>query len=101
MITQLSLSLARVDANADPLWAAACDDAIQAVCAEKKEFTADTIWEELQRRGWGYVREPRAIGPRLLAAMRAGLCERTDRFVPCGRESRHFAPIRQWRSKVT
>lgn len=66
------------------------------IAQELPEFTADEFW----RRGLPKPREPRALGPILLALQRARVIEATDRLVNTSQVLRNAAPVRIWRSLV-
>jgi hypothetical protein len=86
-----------VDANADPAWKAAADDAIATITGMRQEFTTDPVWVLLDRWEWPRPREPRALGPRMRATAYAGLIENTGRVHQSKRVSRHAAPLTVWR----
>jgi hypothetical protein len=62
------------------------------------EFTTDRIWWELDRHGYERPCEPRALGPRMAVAERAGLIARTERTHCSIRAQAHRNPKRIWRS---
>lgn len=86
--------IARVDENADEVWKADAFEAVRRVASVKATFTPDDIWKSGLRK----PREPRALGPVMLRAIRAGLCERTDKLVPSSNPKQHRNMIRVYRS---
>lgn len=66
------------------------------IAHELPEFTSDEFW----RRGLPKPREPRALGPIMLALQRARVIESTDRLVNTAQVLRNAAPVRVWRSRV-
>lgn len=87
-------ALDRVDAHADPEWKDVADRVIRRLADTMREFTADDVRDALPDGVWTH--EPRALGPRMLAAARAGLIERTDRSVTS--RHRNGGLARVWRS---
>lgn len=89
-----SEAIARVDSNADPEWKARAAGAVADVCERYDEFTADTIWLYLDQPP-----TPAALGPVMLRAARAGLCEKTGRMKMTENPVRH-RDLTVWRSLV-
>ena len=80
-------AIRRVDANADPVWKAACDSAIRSVALRNQVFTTDEVWELLESRRIRAPHQPKAIGPRMTAACYAGMCVNTGEFRQSNRPS--------------
>lgn len=62
----------QVAENADAAWMAQATDVVAALAASRAEFTTDHAWTMLDTRGVPAPREPRAMGPVIVAALRAG-----------------------------
>jgi hypothetical protein len=83
-------AVARVDASADPGWKLEAKRVVWALIKEGSGFTADDVWERLDAE----VAEPRALGPVILAAARAGYIVDSGRMVKSRR--RHATKITVW-----
>lgn len=81
-----------IDHVVDPPFAYFARAALKAVMAERDTFTADHVWAELDRMGIPRPIEPRALGPIMLAAIKARSIRNVG-TTPCRRRSRHAAPI--------
>lgn len=93
-------ALERVAAgNAD--WTPWAIRALEEVASRLPEFTSDAVWAELRRRGIPPPTEPRAMGPVMLAGVRAAWIEATDRVVPARdpKAINHGRPQRVYRSR--
>lgn len=88
-------AMARVDDHADPEWKEAAFAAVERVARARETFTPDDIWVEVPK-----PREPRALGPVMLRARRAGICAPTGRHVKSRIPSQHQNPITEYRSLV-
>ena len=89
-------SMAAVDFNAGE-WRDVAFGVVEDVCRTNNEFTADDIWAT------GLEPPPndaRALGPVMLRASRAGLCEKTGRSTPTKRVGHHACEIAIWRSMI-
>jgi hypothetical protein len=86
-------ALAAVEGGADAAWMAAAKRVLWALIKSGQEFTADDVWEQVPT-----PREPRALGPVMRAAQRAGYMEDTGRMAPSRR--RHATKITVWRGHV-
>lgn len=62
------------EATADPKWKAAAAQIVEDICLTNKTFTTDLVWHELAIRGLT-THEHRAMGPVMMNAVRAGMCE--------------------------
>lgn len=65
-------ALQRVEAAASPGWIASANDVVATLARARQPFTPDDVWDLLDDRGVEPPREPRALGPVLKAAARAG-----------------------------
>lgn len=83
-------ALARVEAAAPVEWREAALSAVYACCRTLSRFTSEDVWQLIEK-----PREPRALGPVLMRAVRLGYC-RPAGFVTSGMTSRHAAPVRQY-----
>ena len=98
-------AMKQVKENADKHWLSDAREAVRTICASatpgldsvfgfiNNEWTSDDVWKTLR-----LPREPRALGPVINAAVKAGWCEATGRYVKSKRKSRHRAPIAVYRS---
>ena len=93
-------AMARVDGHAPDDWKGVADAGIEYLARSRAEFTTDDVWQYLAERDVPMPPEPRALGPRMLAAARRSVVFRTDRVVTCKRPERHGAPIRVWLSGI-
>ena len=84
--------MARADAAADPEWKDAAWRAIVALANAGSDFTADDVWAKV-----GFApAEPRALGPLLSRAQKAGMIRATAERRHSGRPERHSSPITVW-----
>jgi hypothetical protein len=83
----------RVDKGADPEWKERAIEAWRAVCLAQPIFTPDDVWTRVEK-----PREPRALGPVALLAVKLGYCEPTGRVVKSKLPVHHQAPITEYRS---
>lgn len=87
-------ALNRVDEAADQDWKDRALEAVYQLCQSQPVFTSEDIWELIEK-----PREPRALGPVMLRAVKLGYCE-PGGFVNCSMVSRHAAPVRQYHSRI-
>lgn len=87
--------MAKVERGTDEDWKGRAASAVLAVCRERELFTADNIWEKVEK-----PREPRALGPIMTAAVRRGWCEPTGQVKQSQIPVHHQAPVREYRSLV-
>lgn len=86
--------MSRVDKNANAEWVLAADEAIINLARACDTLTADDVWRVpavAARR----THDPRALGPRMQAAAKAGHI-RKGGTVLSTRAERHEAPIQVW-----
>jgi hypothetical protein len=108
-VTQLSLVLQGEAAKADGMarawdhantsWKAAATAIVRHLAETKREFTADSVWAELEALGFT-TREHRAMGAVMRAAAMDNLILKTDRVVPTTRPSANRRPVAVWQSLV-
>lgn len=72
--------LARVDGAASDEWKDFARRAIWHCATTMTEFTVDDVWARLEEVGATSPTEPRALGPIVMKAMRAGAIEDTGRM---------------------
>lgn len=82
-----------VDNGAAEEWKAEALAAIERVAQEKEIFTPDDFWAYLSK-----PKEPRALGPVVRRAIKAGTIVPTGQFVCSEIPSHHRNPIRVYRS---
>jgi hypothetical protein len=107
MVTQLALVLqgeagkadgmARAWDNANTSWKAAANAVVRHLAETKREFTADSVWAELDALGFT-TREHRAMGAVMRAAAMDNLILKTDRVAPTTRPSANRRPVAIWKS---
>ena len=93
-------ALVQVYSASDPAWNWQAVLAGKTVARENNEFTADDIWERLEKAGVSSPKEPRAMGPIMRALETAGICSITDRTIPSARPGRHRGSVRVWKSNI-
>lgn len=91
--------IGRADAHANPEWRDVALDAVRRAALRNLEFTTDAILPFLNETSVT-THEPRALGPVMLAAMRQGWIEPTDRVERSTSVSRHCAKKQVWRSRL-
>lgn len=90
--------IAQVKRKTDPEWIKFALACVRAVCLAMPEFIIDEVWKRT-----GVAQKPddcRAMGAVMRAAVKIGLCEGTDRFIPSAQKSCHGNQRRIWRSKL-
>jgi hypothetical protein len=95
-IRRRNASMRQVDAAADPDWKDKARSALRSIPIGQA-FTTDDIWDRLDVVGIKYPREPRAMGPVIQQASRAGLIERTGTMLESVRPECHGRPVTEWR----
>lgn len=85
----------RVEENTDPAWKAVAERFVHGLPVEA-EFTTDRVWFHLERASVT-TPEPRALGAIMLALSRAGVIEKTGRYIQTTRPKAHARPIPVWR----
>ncbi len=89
-------AMVEVDANALPSWKEEVDLAIRSLVQLGHPFTTDDVWELLNVLQTDKTHEPRAMGPAMLRASRAGLIRPTERYRNSVRPETHSNPKRIW-----
>jgi hypothetical protein len=94
-------SMRLVDEHADEEWKLHADAAIEHVARAQRELTTDDVWARLAVAAPGSeTRERRAMGPRMLAASRAGWIVKTNRVRESSRAVCHLSPKTVWSSRL-
>lgn len=91
------LAMARAADGAGEEWAARAEAAVLNVARRCESFTSDLVWMEL---GEMTPREPRAIGPVLMRAAKAGIIEATNTHEPSASVRCHRRLKKVWKSLV-
>lgn len=86
--------IANAEAGAPTGWSFRAGEAVRYVCQTRSRFTPDDIWET----GLEKPPEPRALGPVMLRAAKAGWCERTGELVHSRNPLQHRNMIMTYRS---
>lgn len=84
-------------ANKD--WRRKALDVVLDLCKLRREFTADDVWEQLEKTGWR-THEPRAMGAVLREASVNGFCSVTPMHTVSRRKTNHRRPIPVWKSML-
>jgi hypothetical protein len=84
-------ALDRVDAAASDEWKDQARRAVWWLANNRRDFTVDDVWERLERLGVRSPQEPRALGPVLMRAVRAGAIRDTGQMAKSRR--RHGTKI--------
>lgn len=84
----------RVDANALPEWKDAAIETVYQVALRKWTFATDDIWAA----GLEKPREPKAMGPVMLRAVKLGYCEPMDVSRRSRKVTQHARPLQMYRS---
>lgn len=89
-------AIERVDAAAVPDWKEEAAVVIRRVCEQRRYLTPDDVW----LNGLSKPREPRAFGPAMMRAVKAGWCRPTGEFRCSVIPSQHRNPIRVYESLI-
>lgn len=92
-------AITRVETHADAEWKRVALDIVKSVAELFPSFTTDKVVERLAETK-AYTHEPRALGPIMQRAAKAGYITATDRFENSAAVSRHKAPKRIWQSQL-
>jgi hypothetical protein len=93
-------ALEQVEANADPSWKDAAFEAVVSASRDLHRFTADDVFDRIPHGV--ATHEPRALGPVMLRAVRAGMIFKANvASIPSRRRSLHASPRTVWESRVT
>lgn len=89
-------AIRRVDMHAEPEWKDKAMEAIRRVALRQETLISDDVWVYLGEM----PREPRAIGPLMLAGAAKGYIVKTDQMREAHRVVNHARPQAVWRSLV-
>lgn len=89
-------AMALAAAHADQLWLKAARRSLLGFARSGRAFTSVDVLEYLEQRGIR-CREPRALGPLMMEAKRAGLIWPTREFIQSTRRKNHARPVRVWK----
>lgn len=89
-------ALERVEGGTSMTWARWADEAVRYVARRQQFFCSDDLW----LAGLDKPREPRAMGPVMLRAVKAGICRRTEMTRSSKIPSQHAQPIRVYESLI-
>ena len=84
-------AMAQVEQNADAEWISTAKNVVWQLIREGQPFTSDIVWARLDALGVA-THEPRALGPVMLAAARAGFMTKQG-YVNSTRRECHCRPI--------
>lgn len=88
------LGMMRAERHAGEDWAEYADRFIRWYARDHREVFVDDLWEA----GLEEPASPRALGPRMLAAVRSGILEKTGEYRPSVRSNLTVKPV--WRSTI-
>lgn len=91
-------AISRVDEHAPVEWKEDALQRVRTLCDARHLFTTDAVWALLERDGVEPPHEPRAMGPVMLAAVRAGWCTNTGQYEKSVMTSNHRRPVAVYRS---
>lgn len=86
-------ALDRVEGNAKAEWNEQADAVVAALARSGRRFSPDDVWAA----GLPRPREPRALGPVMMRAVKSGLIEPTGEWINSKQASQHATPVRVWR----
>jgi hypothetical protein len=93
-------SMDLIEGNTSKAWRDAMMGLTEEVAKIREYFTSDHVFYLASKRKMPFIHDRRAFGPIIKAAQRDGICQPTERFIPCRRKTRHAAPLRVWRSLI-
>lgn len=95
-------AMAQVEENADEAWKRIMYGLVVMVARHRPRFTSDDVFEAYYATSQtAQTHEPRALGPLMTRAAKAGVCRLADcRPVNSRRASRHSAPLSVWDSLI-
>ena len=91
--------MAAAEEHANPHWRVAAEHAVRLAAQQCSQLTTNDVLDRMDPEA--RTHEPRAWGPVMLQAARAGLIKKA--LVPpvyCNRPSRHRAPLQVWDSLI-
>lgn len=89
-------AIKRVDQAASPEWKARALMAVEYLARARTTFTADDVWEFLNKANVEMPAEPSALGPIMRQAVKQGTIRFTGDMVKSQRPSKHQQMIRVW-----
>lgn len=92
-------SIQQAKENANRLWLEAARRIVYDLCASRKEFTADTFWDEMGKT-MHKTHDGRAFGAVMREAARNGWCQKSGRWTKTKRENCHGSDIPIWESEI-
>jgi len=95
--------MAEVAENADQAWSDLMLELVRLTCLEQPRFTADDVSDrfEMLEGARPSTHEPRALGPVMMRAAKAGYCRKADTApIPSRRRSLHASPRAVWESLI-
>lgn len=95
-ISARDTAIANAEGGASVVFNHDADLVIDMLARTREEFTTDSVWPMLKVT----PTEPRALGPAMKRAQRAGLIEPTGEFVQSVSKTNHCRPLRRWKSLV-
>jgi hypothetical protein len=90
--------MARAAEHAPAPWLDRAQAALRGCCLARAEFIVDDVWAFLP--AGDRPPEARAMGPVILAGVKAGWCAKTDQYRPSSQPQCHCNPRRVWRSLI-
>ena len=88
------VALDTVTSCADPVWLDRAFEAVQRVALAQPTFSTEHVWKS----GLDKPREPRAMGPVMIRALKAGICRKLGYNHGSGMVTRHAAPVMLYES---
>lgn len=89
-------AMGRVEGHADPVWKEAATETLMEVVRSLAEFTSDDLWA----LGLPKPREPRALGPIMMRAVKNGYIKDSGRMKQSAQKGCHARPMRVWLSLI-
>lgn len=93
-------ALDRVEKGASEDVKAAVLEAVEHCARLQVYFTTDDVWQRIVNTDGPFPSEKRVMGAVMRSAVRAGLCEPTEKFELSKRAACHRRPVRVWRSLI-
>jgi len=92
-------SIQQAKENANRLWYDAALRIVYDLCASRREFTADTFWDEMGKT-MHKTHDGRAFGSIMKEAARNGWCRKSGEFTKTKRRNCHGSDIPIWTSEI-
>jgi len=93
-------AMAQVDGNASPDWKDLADHAIDHTARLHHILSSDNVWYTLDEWEIPRPHEARAMGPRMVAAVKRGTITPSPLFRPSSRPELHASPRRLYSSNL-